>query len=131
MARWAILNTKDNRVLNVTEWDGVSSWTPPEGTTLRQLTDEESVGKGWRWLNEQWVWDPSPEWVEIEWTSVRNRRTELLAASDYKLLPDVWAEMSGEEQEKWTAYRKALRNITKQTDPFNLVWPVSPDEEIG
>lgn len=36
---------KDNVVVNVTIWDGVSDWTPPDGVTLQ--LDPGGVGPGW------------------------------------------------------------------------------------
>jgi hypothetical protein len=30
------------------------------------------------------------------------------------------------DRELWVAYRAALRDVTKQSDPFNIVWPVMP-----
>jgi hypothetical protein len=29
-------------------------------------------------------------------------------------------------KEAWATYRQALRDITTQTDPFELNWPVTP-----
>ena len=33
MARYALVRTSDSIVTNITEWDGVSPYTPPTGTT--------------------------------------------------------------------------------------------------
>lgn len=30
---------KDNEVVNVVEWDGVTPWTPPKGHTLRKCDE--------------------------------------------------------------------------------------------
>jgi hypothetical protein len=30
--------------------------------------------------------------------------------------------------ESWLIYRQALRDITEQTDPFNIVWAIKPEE---
>jgi hypothetical protein len=29
-------------------------------------------------------------------------------------------------KEVWAAYRQALRDVTLQPDPFNIVWPTPP-----
>ena len=53
---------------------------------------------------------------------MRKKRNALLAASDWTQLPDVPLET----KEAWAAYRQALRDITEQPDPFNIVWPTPP-----
>jgi hypothetical protein len=56
---------------------------------------------------------------------VRSQRNALLSASDWTQLPDVPLAT----KETWAAYRQALRDITDQSDPFNIVWPVQPDRK--
>lgn len=34
---------QEGKVVNVCLWDGLSNWTPPEGTTLVELKDDEQV----------------------------------------------------------------------------------------
>lgn len=42
--RYAIV--KDNVIIDAAEWDGVTSWTPPEGTTAHA----HATGQiGWLW----------------------------------------------------------------------------------
>lgn len=53
---------------------------------------------------------------------VRRERDKLLSASDWTQLPDVPLAT----KEKWAVYRQALRDITQQSDPFNIVWPEPP-----
>ena len=75
---------------------------------------------------------------------IRNR---MLEQSDKefsfdRLLPDApsgtsftawlgWLkELAGVASNDWAVYRKALRDLTDQEGfPFNIVWPVPPDEE--
>lgn len=71
---------------------------------------------------KQWV---DPRTTETEWPLVRKKREVLLAESDWTQLPDV----SIATKEAWAAYRQALRDITDQSDPFNIVWPVRPDRQ--
>lgn len=52
----------------------------------------------------------------------RAKRNALLLASDWTQLPDVPAVT----QLAWSAYRQALRDITKQPDQRNVVWPAAP-----
>jgi hypothetical protein len=44
---------KDDKVVNIVVWDGVSEWMPPVGTTV-QLAPE-GVGIGWVSANGEWV----------------------------------------------------------------------------
>jgi hypothetical protein len=39
-------------------------------------------------------------------------------------LPD--AALTNTETANWASYRQALRNITTQSDPFNIIWPTAP-----
>lgn len=56
------------------------------------------------------------------WDIVKQRRNQLLLASDWTQLPDVPLSTKN----NWAIYRQALRDITTQSDPFNIVWPTSP-----
>jgi len=74
------------------------------------------------------VWSPykSPEQreqeaIEAQWAAVRNERNQSLIASDWTQLSDAPVEA-----EAWATYRQALRDITTQSDPFNINWPVAP-----
>lgn len=64
-------------------------------------------------------WEPNSEKA---WDYVRGLRVGKLTASDWTQLPDVPIAT----KEAWAVYRQALRDITEQPDPFNIVWPVPP-----
>ena len=53
---------------------------------------------------------------------VRAERDRLLTESDWTQLPDI----PEATKLKWQEYRQALRDITQQPDPFNIVWPAAP-----
>lgn len=56
-------------------------------------------------------------------TEVREKRTKLLAASDWMALTDN--TLSNE----WAVYRQALRDITDQVGfPYNVVFPTKPNQ---
>jgi hypothetical protein len=59
---------------------------------------------------------------EQMWQEVRLNREVLLKASDWTQLPDVQFTT----KEAWAIYRQALRDITNQSDPYNIVWPTAP-----
>lgn len=60
--------------------------------------------------------------IESKWDEIREIRNELLKECDWTQLADI----PSETKQNWTTYRQNLRDITNQTDPFNIVWPVKP-----
>lgn len=72
-------------------------------------------------IYEDGEFTPPPLDYDAQWALVRAERNAKLAASDWTHLTD--SPVAGEG---WTAYRQALRDITKQADPFHIVWPVAP-----
>lgn len=60
--------------------------------------------------------------VNSQWGRVRRQRDQMLASTDWRVLPDVPGD-----QTDWREYRQALRDITEQSDPFNIVWPRDPN----
>ncbi len=60
--------------------------------------------------------------IENQWFIVRQTRNELLAECDWTQLADV----SAETKAIWSEYRQSLRDITSQTNPFSITWPVKP-----
>lgn len=111
------------------------------------LTDKDKVGdylmstKGWAyvWSNVGNTFTPvedSPALTSVEynnyvleardwyeWRQVRSERDRLLKNTDWTQVPDAPVD-----QVQWALYRQALRDITKQPDPFNIEWPVAPDQ---
>jgi hypothetical protein len=53
---------------------------------------------------------------------VRQIRNELLGECDWTQLTDIPAETKN----LWQNYRQELRDITNQSNPFNIIWPVRP-----
>lgn len=60
---------------------------------------------------------------EHQWNDIKQKRNALLMETDWTQLPDVSANIA----EKYKLYRQALRDITTQTDPFNIAWPIKPE----
>jgi len=60
--------------------------------------------------------------LENQWFIIRQTRNELLAECDWTQLADV----SAETKLIWSEYRQSLRDITSQTNPFSITWPVKP-----
>lgn len=68
---------------------------------------------------KQWI---DPRTAETQWVVVRAERNKLLVASDWTQMPDA----PESNKAAWATYRQALRDITVQADPFNIVWPIAP-----
>jgi len=58
------------------------------------------------------------------WAAVRRQRETLIAATDWTALPD--SPLTPEQRSSFIEYRQALRDITDQPDPTNIVWPTPP-----
>ena len=54
--------------------------------------------------------------------SLRNTRNKLLIESDWTQNRDVFLS----NDEEWKIYRQQLRDLPKNTDPMNPVWPTKP-----
>jgi hypothetical protein len=65
--------------------------------------------------------DTSEVKVYIQWVIIRAERDKRLADCDWTQLPDASADAAA-----WALHRQALRDITDQANPFNIVWPVEP-----
>lgn len=60
--------------------------------------------------------------LENQWFVIREIRNELLSECDWTQLSDIPTETKA----IWSEYRQSLRDITSQTNPFNITWPVKP-----
>lgn len=60
--------------------------------------------------------------IEIKWEEIRQIRNELLQECDWTQLGDITNEIKTNYQ----TYRRELRDITTQINPYDIVWPVKP-----
>jgi hypothetical protein len=60
--------------------------------------------------------------IENQWFFVREIRNQLLAECDWTQLSDIPQTI----KDLWSTYRQELREITNQSNPFNIEWPVKP-----
>ena len=58
-----------------------------------------------------------------QWASVRAQQRDLLYKSDWTCSVTDYEVPNKSE---WREYRSRLRDVTTQTDPFNIVWPSPP-----
>ena len=64
--------------------------------------------------------------IQTAWNSVRAQQSDLLYKSDWTCsVVDPPAPILA-QRDQWIAYRAALRDVTTQSDPFNIVWPAVP-----
>jgi len=60
--------------------------------------------------------------IEAKWIEVRIFRDELLLESDWTQLADS-PQITNND---WKIYRQSLRDITNQSNPFDISWPTKP-----
>jgi Phage tail assembly chaperone protein len=94
----------------------VISYKPPPPSTDDLQTAE------WDETLEKWLLKPTEKSL---WITVRKERDRRLAQTD-------WVSLRASETQKevpaaWLEYRQALRDVTTQSDPLNIDWPVPSD----
>lgn len=72
------------------------------------------------WEKNKWVEKIDPQ---VELMQIRAIRDQLLADTDWAVLPDV----NLPNKEEIIKYRSMLRNITENLDIKNIVWPKKPE----
>jgi hypothetical protein len=109
------------------EWDmfSVSVVTQPINYTKNIIEGEPTLVDGLYYQN--WIQtDASSEEIalriEDKWLEIRYLRNSLLNECDWTQLSDVSESIKNSYQ----SYRQSLRDITNQSDPFNISWPVKP-----
>ena len=63
--------------------------------------------------------------VDTQWQVIRTQRNQMLKDSDWTQVADAPVDKTA-----WATYRQALRDITTQTDPFNVNWPSAPGTPV-
>lgn len=61
----------------------------------------------------------------IQWNEVRSERNRLLTECDWTQMSDT--PISGSKLTEWQTYRQSLRDITSQSNPFEINWPTKPE----
>lgn len=79
----------------------------------------------WTWTVEPWPPDRVAADIAARWARIRRQRDQLLANSDWTALPST--PMADELRATWQTYRQALRDITAQPDPYDVIWPTAPN----
>lgn len=60
-----------------------------------------------------------------QWGDVRTERNRLLTECDWTQFQD--SPISGSKLTEWQTYRQSLRDITSQSNPFEISWPTKPE----
>lgn len=90
-----------------------------ESGQLVRMVEQPSASHNWDYSTKQWVSN-----LNIAWGTVRIERDRLLQSTDWRVTKA--AELGQPIDLAWAVYRQALRNITLQTDPLNIIWPTMP-----
>jgi hypothetical protein len=56
--------------------------------------------------------------IDTQWQVIRTQRNQMLKDTDWTQVADAPVDKAA-----WATYRQALRDITTQADPFNIIWP--------
>jgi hypothetical protein len=110
-----------------------NSEVPPDSESYIELSNPintwPNISPGVTWQ----VIDGTPTFVDsrtleqkqsYEWGLIKAKRDQLLAESDWRVIKAV--DTGVPLDTAWKVYRQALRDITLQADPFNIVWPEPP-----
>lgn len=65
--------------------------------------------------------------LDAQWTQVRSQQRQKLYESDWTCSV---TEYEVPNKSEWVQYRAALRDVTLQSDPFEIVWPEKPGQEV-
>jgi hypothetical protein len=101
----------------------------PELGVFEKVVEVDPVKDEYGRWRQTWAVEPMNEEevaarTEQEWGEVRSKRNFLLVRSDWTQLEDT--PLTATKKQEWASYRQALRDIPTQSDPFNIVWPISP-----
>lgn len=110
-------------------YERVADVVPPQINYKQNYAEGDPILVNGVW-NRNWiVTDATPEQVseriENQWSTTRAMRNARLTASDWIVTKSL--ELGEAVPQSWLTYRQALRDITLQEDPFNIVWPTPPE----
>jgi hypothetical protein len=126
--RWAIVSDKietfyesDVKVQYGGDWGTMNHVPVPENMDWTTVS----------WNGSELVEDPAKVQAktDAQWVSVRAQQSQKLYESDWTCsVVDPPAPILA-QRDQWVAYRQALRDVTKQSDPFAIQWPPRPSGE--
>lgn len=104
------------------EQDALGNWV--EKWSVRPMFSDYTDKEGVLHTREEQEQEYLTRRNNDQWAIIRADRNKRLAESDWTQVDD--APLSNVEKAAWATYRQALRDITLQPDPFNIVWPEKP-----
>lgn len=82
--------------------------------------------------SDSYVWnDEQKDWildVSVAFKLMREKRNQLLFDSDKYMISDF--PITEQERNKWKVYRQALRDLPKNIDIYDIVWPLPPTQML-
>lgn len=119
----------DNAWVAVNDHRGHSWYNPQKTTETFLATEFDSVPpEGWvYWVPGENKTVLESELIEAKWDEIRKRRNHLLAQSDWTDTASAPARLGQAVYDAWQQYRQALRDITEQANPDEVVWPMVPE----
>ena len=105
-----------NNLVEITEW-------LPTTEPSQKLTNVDvylDSGKCYSVKVESTTTEEIAQLTSAKWSEVREDRNERLKETDWRALSDL--TMS----DAWKNYRQSLRDITTQSNPYNITWPTPP-----
>ena len=106
----------ENNMLEITEW--LATTKPDQKLTKVDVYIES--GKAYNCKVEATTTEERTTLINSQWSSIREQRDEKLQETDWRASSDLTLS------DTWKTYRQALRDITTQSDPFNITWPTKP-----
>lgn len=117
-----------------------STFTPEEIADAGYITVEDPPAsildtQILEWTGTDWnIRDKTEQELEIElnrkWQEIRDQRDHMLYLLDWRFIryqSQVRLNITPTESiESLDTYAQELRDITLQTDPYNIVWPTAP-----
>ena len=97
------------------QWDGTKGTVEKRDMSVTEITDITPYNA---WITE-WETSSKPLSPDSTLDDLRAYRNELLAQSDWTILPD--SPLSAEKQAEWKTYRQKLRDLPANTSaPYDV-----------
>jgi len=98
----------------------------PNNDPEKRIVQKDPIKNGDHYLIEYELVDltdeEKAERIANQWSEIRRIRNDYLNSCDYLIIK--YTEAGQEIPNDLKIYRQALRDITKQSDPFNIEWPI-------
>ena len=105
-----------NNVVELVEWLAISE--PDQ--KLTKVDAYLDSGKAYSVKVETCTDEEKAANITKQWFDIREERNEILDDTDWRASSDLTLS------DEWKNYRQALRDITTQSDPYNITWPTPP-----